>query len=272
MLVDLRDFSYKLESNYVLSSGVFHAERDLQRWLNNRYAKASDVHEAIAFKTAKHADPNATAGERAFWDLRCHAYCTPFLNARKVKDKRFAMCSSRTSDRGQALEGIMKLAGSKTRYRASRASQGLPVSNPEKDIPVVWAFGIDFTGQGGRHAVFEKFLIRHLRSSGYAYVRLMPRHPSIHPSVHQLTTHTHTHTHTDLPLQREPDQPDVPAVQAAYPIREPHQPATLRVHTMQDCLPPRCAWSHQHRNGRTGASAFWTTAALLDTHASRSAC
>ncbi|KAI8919790.1 hypothetical protein BC831DRAFT_480101, partial [Entophlyctis helioformis] len=49
------------------------------------------------------------------------------------------------------------------------ASQGLPVQ-PEKDIPVVWAFGIDFTGQGGRHAVFEKFLIRHLRSSGYAYI------------------------------------------------------------------------------------------------------
>ncbi|KAI8921801.1 hypothetical protein BC831DRAFT_475221, partial [Entophlyctis helioformis] len=42
-------------------------------------AKAADVHKAIAFKTAKHADPNVLAGERAFWDLRCHAYCTPFL-------------------------------------------------------------------------------------------------------------------------------------------------------------------------------------------------
>ncbi|KAI8915058.1 hypothetical protein BC831DRAFT_170000 [Entophlyctis helioformis] len=32
MLVDLRDFSYKLESNYVLSSGMAHAERIFQDW------------------------------------------------------------------------------------------------------------------------------------------------------------------------------------------------------------------------------------------------
>ncbi|KAI8918805.1 hypothetical protein BC831DRAFT_121329 [Entophlyctis helioformis] len=80
------------------------------------------------------------------------------------------MRSNSTSIRGNALEGIMRLAGSKTGERASAASQGCCDKPTEKDIPVVWAFGIDFTGQGGRHAVFEKFLIRHLRSSGYAYI------------------------------------------------------------------------------------------------------
>ncbi|KAI8913185.1 hypothetical protein BC831DRAFT_490158, partial [Entophlyctis helioformis] len=42
-------------------------------------AKAADVQAAIAFKTAKHADPGVSAGERAFWDLCCRAYCSPFL-------------------------------------------------------------------------------------------------------------------------------------------------------------------------------------------------
>ncbi|KAI8925608.1 hypothetical protein BC831DRAFT_266081 [Entophlyctis helioformis] len=155
MLVDLATFTYTLESNYVLSSGMARAEHSLQRWLNNRYAKAADIQAAIAFKTAKHADPNVKPGERAFWDLRCHAYCTPFLNAR-VKAERFPMRSNSTSDHGHALEGIMKLAGSTTGKRASAASQGCCDEPTEKDIPVVWAFGIDFTGQGGRHAVFER--------------------------------------------------------------------------------------------------------------------
>ncbi|KAI8923397.1 hypothetical protein BC831DRAFT_471379, partial [Entophlyctis helioformis] len=55
-------------------SGGMHAMT-----LPRALAKATDVHEVIAFKTAKHADPNVKPGERAFWDLRCHAYCTPFL-------------------------------------------------------------------------------------------------------------------------------------------------------------------------------------------------
>ncbi|KAI8926316.1 hypothetical protein BC831DRAFT_231375 [Entophlyctis helioformis] len=113
MLVNVEDETYTMESNYVLSSGMARAEHSLQRWLNNRYAKAADVHEVIAFKTAKHADPNVKPGERAFWDLRCHAYCSPFLNARKVKAKRFTKRSNSTSDRGNALEGIMNLAGSR---------------------------------------------------------------------------------------------------------------------------------------------------------------
>ncbi|KAI8929446.1 hypothetical protein BC831DRAFT_509170 [Entophlyctis helioformis] len=121
----------------------------VQLLCNTSLSQAADVHEAIAFKTAKHADPNATAGERAFWDLRCRAYCSPFLNARKVKAKRFAMRSNSMSIRGNALEGIMKLAGSTTGERASAASQGRCDKPTEKGIPVVWAFGIDFTGSGG---------------------------------------------------------------------------------------------------------------------------
>ncbi|KAI8929809.1 hypothetical protein BC831DRAFT_236294 [Entophlyctis helioformis] len=137
MLVDLRDFSYTLEANYVLSSGMAHAERIFQDWFADRLAKAADIQAAIAFKTAKHADPNVKPGERAFWDLRCRAYCSPFLNARKVKAKRFTMRSNSTSIRGNALEGIMKLAGSTTGKRASAASQGRCDKPTEKDIPVV---------------------------------------------------------------------------------------------------------------------------------------